>query len=106
MSEGDFTLDFGSLSPVICWDCGAPFDVGGHKRRQLREQSKCDPLSCYGCRGHRRSTFVSARDEALAAGADKVGAHATGAAAARAVGQRARSPDAAPPPKATTALGP
>ena len=34
-----------SLSPVTCRDCGAPFDVGGHERRHLRKEGKCDPLS-------------------------------------------------------------
>ena len=29
-----------SLSPVTCRDCGAPFDVGGHKRRELRKEGK------------------------------------------------------------------
>ena len=87
-----------SLPPVVCRDCGAPFDVNGHKRRQLRKEGKCDPLLCYHSRGRRRSAYFRARGEALTAGADEVGTHAIGAAAARAVGQRARSLGAAPPP--------
>ena len=86
-----------SLPSVVCRDCGAPFDVDGHKRRQLQKGDKCDPLSCYYCRGRRRSAYIRARDAARTAGVDEAGAHATGAAAARAAGQRARSPDAAPP---------
>ena len=94
---------------------GAPFDVaGGQKRPQLREQGECGPLSCYACRGRRRSAFVSARGAALAAGADKAGAHAAVTAAAGAAGAAgqdaqplgAAAPSwaaAAPPEEATTA---
>jgi len=92
-----------SLPPVTCRDCGAPFDVDGHKRRQLQKGDKCDPLSCYYCRGRRRSAYFRARDAALTAGAGEVGAHATGEAAARAAGQRAWSLGAALPPWAAAA---
>ena len=72
-----------SLLKLTCRDCDGLFD---RKRQQLRKEGKRDPLSCYHCRGRRRSAYIRARDAARTAGVDEAGAHATGAAAARAAG--------------------
>ena len=54
----------------------------------------------------RRRAYLYARRDALAAGANREGAHATGVAAACAVGQRAQGGGAASSDWSTTALGP